>query len=248
MQDRGRAWLVGEESFGKGLVQNPFQLEYGSMLLLTIAKYETPSGRLIQRDYSNGNLYDYYTEGGSFRDITADPEKPKGAESKTDAGRAVYSGGGINPDVPIKPETIPIERARFQAKLANPIFAFSLDLVTGKVKGFETYKVDKPILFDYDLKKTDFPVTEPLIESFKKFAADKYKFTGQQIDKEREFVERTLRTELVTAAFGSQTSGQVFNEYDDQLLRAIELIPQAKQLAAESAKITAAKKKEPANR
>jgi carboxyl-terminal processing protease len=248
LQDHDRALIVGENTFGKGLVQNPFQLEYGSMLLLTIAKYETPSGRLIQRDYSNGNLYDYYTEGGSFRDITADPEKPKGVESKTDAGRAVYSGGGINPDVPIKPQTIPIERARFQAKLANPIFAFSLDLVTGKVKGFETYKVDKPIIFDYDLKKTDFPVTEPLIESFKKFAADKYKFTGPQIDKEREFVERTLRTELVTAAYGSQTSGQVFNEYDDQLLRAIELIPQAKQLAAESAKITAAKKREPANR
>jgi len=64
LQDHDRALIVGENTFGKGLVQNPFLLDYGSMLLLTIAKYETPSGRLIQRDYSNGNLYDYYTNGG----------------------------------------------------------------------------------------------------------------------------------------------------------------------------------------
>jgi len=248
LQDHDRALIVGENTFGKGLVQNPFQLEYGSMLLLTIAKYETPSGRLIQRDYSNGNLYDYYTEGGSFRDITADPEKPKGQESRTDSGRAVYSGGGINPDVPIKPQTIPIERARFQAKLTNPIFAFALELVVGKVKGFETYKVDKPISFGYDIKRTDFPISNDLFESFKKFASDKYKITPAQLDREREFVDRVLRTEMVTAAYGSETSGQVFNEYDEQLLKAIDLLPQAKQLAIESAKSNALRSKSPANR
>jgi hypothetical protein len=59
------------------------------------------------------------------------------------------------------------------------------------------------------------------------------------IDKEREFIERQLRTELVTAAYGSQTSFQVFNEYDNQLLRAIELLPQAKQLAIEGARANA---------
>ena len=68
LQDHDRALIVGENTFGKGLVQNPFVLEYGSMLLLTIAKYETPSGRLIQRDYSDGNLYNYYTNGGTLRD------------------------------------------------------------------------------------------------------------------------------------------------------------------------------------
>ena len=67
LQDHDRALIVGENTFGKGLVQNPFVLDYGSMLLLTIAKYETPSGRLIQRDYSDGNLYDYYTNGGALR-------------------------------------------------------------------------------------------------------------------------------------------------------------------------------------
>lgn len=240
LQDHDRALIVGENTFGKGLVQNPFVLDYGSMLLLTIAKYETPSGRLIQRDYSNGNLYDYYTNGGSFRQTDdSDVEQPKGAESKTDLGRTVYSGGGINPDVAVKAQTITSERARFQQKLNNPIFAFALDLTYGRLKTFEDYKVDRPISFTYDIKASDFAVTEDLYQTFKKFAVDKYNFTPAQIERDREFVERVLRSELVTAAYGSTTSFQVFNEYDSQLRRAIELLPKARQLAMEGARARA---------
>ena len=236
LQDHDRALIVGETTFGKGLVQNPFVLDHGSMLLLTIAKYETPSGRLIQRDYSAGNLYDYYTNGGVGAGDNGSEGTPKGAEAKTDAGRTVYSGGGINPDVVIKPDTITTERFRCQQKMNNPVFAFALDLAYGRVKGFEQYKVDKPITFGYDISAKDFPLTEELYQAFKAFAVSKYKYTPAQIDKEREFVERSLRTELVGAAFGSQTSLQVSNEYDNQLLKAVELIPQAKQLAMEGAK------------
>lgn len=239
LQDHDRALIVGETTFGKGLVQNPFRLDYGSMLLLTIAKYETPSGRLIQRDYSNGDLYNYYYEGGSLRDDNA-PVGPKGAESKTDTGRLVYSGGGINPDVNVKPETISIERGRVQGKLVNPIFAFALDTVTGKVKGFDSYRIDKPIMFDYDIKATDFPVDEAMYQAFKVFAQNKYKIAPAVIDSEKEFVERALRTEFVTAAYGSQTSFQVFNEYDDQLQKAIDLLPQARALAMQSEKVRVA--------
>ncbi|MFM9905308.1 MAG: S41 family peptidase [Pyrinomonadaceae bacterium] len=243
MQDHDRALIVGETTFGKGLVTYPFRLDYGSMLLLTIAKYETPSGRQVQRDYSNGDIYSYLYEGGSLRDDNVETVKLKGPESKTDIGRTVYSGGGINPDVTIKPKTIPIERARFQQKLANPVFAFALDLVAGRADGFGAYKVEKPIAFEYDIKTSDFPIDERLFQAFKKFAGEGYKFTPAQVDREREFVERTLRSELVTAAYGSQTSFQVFNEYDDQLLKAIELLPQAKQLATqgEKARMTASK-------
>ncbi|HEX2640789.1 MAG TPA: S41 family peptidase [Pyrinomonadaceae bacterium] len=247
LQDHDRALIVGENTFGKGLVQNPFLLDYGSMLLLTIAKYETPAGRLIQRDYSNGNLYDYYTKGGVTED-GQEPEAPKGSASKTDSGREVYSGGGITPDVEIKPETIPIERFRFQQKLANPVFAFALDLVYGKVKGFESLRADRPITFNYNIKSTDFAVTEPLYDAFKSFAMQKYKFTPAQIDKEREFVERSLRTELVTAAYGWTTSSQVFNEYDEQLKKAINLMPQARQLALAGYKANAIKQKNDVNR
>lgn len=247
LQDHDRALIVGENTFGKGLVQNPFMLDHGSMLLLTIAKYETPSGRLIQRDYSNGELYNYYTNGGSFRTEENGDARPKGTESKTDTGRSVYSGGGIDPDVVVKPQTIAIERARFQQRLANPVFAFAMDMVLGKVKGFDSYKVTTPITFNYDIKATDFPVNDQVFATFKQFATDKYKFTAAQIDREREFIERTLRTELVTAAYGSQTSRQVINEYDDQLLKAIGLLPQAKQLALQSERARAAKTSTPLN-
>jgi carboxyl-terminal processing protease len=241
LQDHDRALIVGENTFGKGLVQNPFQLDYGSMLLLTIAKYETPSGRLIQRDYSNGELYNYYTEGGSLRDDDAEV-KPKGTGTKTDTGRTVFSGGGINPDVVVKPSTIPIERARFQGKLANPIFAFALEAVQGKVRGLESYRIASPITFDYNIKSTDFPMTDAVYAAFRQFAVEKYGYTAAQIDREREFVDRTLRTEFVTAAFGSQTSRQVVDAYDNQILKAIDLLPQAKQLAlaSERARATAA--------
>ncbi|CAN5299108.1 S41 family peptidase [soil metagenome] len=248
LQDHDRALIVGENTFGKGLVQNPFVLEYGSMLLLTIAKYETPSGRLIQRDYSDGNLYNYYTGGGSLKDEAKPPIKPNGAESRTDSGRPVYSGGGINPDEALKPQTITREKADFQAKLNDPIFAFVLDLTYGKNNNFPAYKVDRPISFDYDLKRTDFPITENLYQNFKKFATEKYNFTPAQIDREREFIERALRTELVTAAYGSTTSFRVFNDYDNQLQKAIELLPEAKQLAIEGAKANAKKENSKLNR
>lgn len=239
LQDHDRALIVGETTFGKGLVQNPFELQYGSMLLLTIAKYETPSGRLIQRDYSDGNLYNYYTNGGIGREDET-PAQPTGAESKTDSGRTVYSGGGIQPDVTLKADTIPIEQARQQQKLNNPVFAFALDLAYGKVPGFENYRVDRPIMFGYDITASDYPITEQLYQTFKKFAASKYKYTPAQIDKERKFVERQLRTELVTAAYGTTTSFQVLNEYNSQLLKAVELIPQAQQLALAGARANTA--------
>ncbi|MCV5262462.1 hypothetical protein OFC55_32860, partial [Escherichia coli] len=91
--------------------------------------------------------------------------------------------------------------------------------------GFETYKVDKPIVFGYDIKPTDYPITDALYNTFKNFAENKYKIPSSLIDRERKFVERSLRAELITAAYGTTSSFQVFNEYDTQLSKAIELLP-----------------------
>jgi carboxyl-terminal processing protease len=242
LQDHDRALIVGENSFGKGLVQGPIQnespfKEMGSMLLLTIAKYQTPSGRAIQRDYSNGELYSDMYEGGSLRDENIDLDKPKGDASRTDTGRAVYGGAGITQDVIVKPKTISIERARLQQKLVSPIFAYALELVNGRVKGYESYRVDRPITFAYDIKATDFPVTPALYQNFKDFAAAKYHVPAAQLDAEKEFVERILRSELITAAYGAQSSYQVYNDYDEQLLKAIDTLPQARQLALQSERV-----------
>jgi carboxyl-terminal processing protease len=229
LQDHDRALIVGEGTFGKGLVQLPIQLEYDSALLLTIAKYFTPSGRLIQRDYSNGANYDYYTRGGILSDKDGAPVPPVGPESHTDTGRAVYGGGGISPDEVAKPTRVTFAEGR----LADPIFAFALELTTGRVAGFEKYKVQRPIEYDHDLQATDFPITDAVFKEFKRFVASKpaFKTTPEQLDRMRSFVERQLRFELATAAYGSVAALQVFNETDPQIARAVDAMPRARELA-----------------
>lgn len=230
LQDHDRALIVGETSFGKGLVQIPFPMDYGTAVMLTIAHYYTPSGRLIQRDYSNGSFYDYYSQGGSYRaERQKQPATPAGPESHTDTGRVVYGGGGIAPDDVIAPRTV----SPAQAKLADPLFAFTLELARGHIKGFETYKVERPLEFGHDLKEAEFPATEALYKAFKDFvvAQASFKVTAAQIDHEREFVEERIRHELATAAYGTITGYQVFNADDPQISRGIELLPRARELA-----------------
>jgi carboxyl-terminal processing protease len=229
LQDHDRALIVGENTFGKGLVQLPIQLEYDSALLLTIAKYYTPSGRLIQRDYSNGAFYDYYTRGGILSDKDSLPTLPVGPESHTDTGRAVYGGGGIAPDEVAKPAKTTIAEGR----LIDPVFAFALELTSGRVAGFEKYKVQRAIEYDHDLQSTDFPVTEELFKEFRRFVAVKpvFKVTPEQLDRLRPFVERQLRYDLATAAYGSVAALQVFNDTDPQIARAVDAMPRARELA-----------------
>ena len=227
LQDHDRALIIGETTFGKGLVQFPFQLDYDSALLLTIAKYFTPSGRLIQRDYSNGGFYNYYFPGGLAAD--KQNQSPTGPESHTDTGRAVYGGGGISPDEVVKPGTI----SAAERQLRDVLFAFALELTTGRVKGFEQYKVQRAIDFDHELVSDDFPITDPLFKELKKFAAanPNYKATPEQLDKVRGFAEMQLRYNLLSAAYGFRTATQVFNDFDPQISRAVDAMPRARELA-----------------
>jgi carboxyl-terminal processing protease len=235
LQDHDRALIVGESTFGKGLVQLPMELAANpatgdkAALLLTIAKYFTPSGRLIQRDYSNGGFYDYYTHGRYLPESGASATAPQGPESRTDTGRAVYGGGGITPDELSKPETITGLERRF----IDPIFAFSLELTAGRIAGFENYKVQRPIEFNHVLQSTDFPVTDPLFKELKRFVANNpgYKVTPEQLDRSRAFAERQLRYEVSTAAYGTIAAQQVYNDTDLQIARAVDVMPRARELA-----------------
>ena len=229
LQDHDRALIVGETTFGKGLVQFPFQLDYDSALLLTIAKYFTPSGRLIQRDYSNGGFYNYYFPGGLAADKAAQTTAQNGPESHTDTGRAVYGGGGISPDESVKPGLITAS----ERHLRDVLFAFSLELTTGRVAGFESYKIQRAIEFDHDLLNDDFPVTDALFKEAKKFAAAKsmYKVSPDQLEKARSFAERQLRYNILSAAYGYRTATQVFNDADPQISRAVDAMPRARELA-----------------
>jgi carboxyl-terminal processing protease len=230
MQDHDRALIVGKTSFGKGLVQSIIPLEFGAGLTLTSAKYFTPSGRLIQRDYSNGGFYDYYTQGGSIRLDRTEPEKPAGPEKKTDTGRAVYGGGGIAPDESVNARTF----TPAQRRLVNPIFAFTRELVNGRVRDFEAYKVQQSIDFSHDLQPSNFPITDSLFKAFKEFVANdlSLKSVSPLLDSNRSFIELQLRFNIVTAAYGRVVADRVFVTTDDlQVARAIDVLPRARELA-----------------
>jgi carboxyl-terminal processing protease len=230
MQDHDRALIVGQTSFGKGLVQGIFPMEYGTGLTLTTAKYYTPSGRLIQRDYSNGGFYDYYTRGGTIAlEQKEEAAKPVGPESKTDTGRSVYGGGGIQPDEAIKARTIQPS----QARLRNPIFAFTRELVNGRIAGFDNYKVQRGIDFEKRLEPSEYKITDELFKAFKEFVTKNpdWKTTAQQLDRSRSFIELEMRYNIVTAAYGRVTADQVLVGDDPQVAKAIDVMPKARELA-----------------
>ena len=228
MQDHDRGLIVGHTSFGKGLVQSIIRLESGGGLTLTSAYYYTPSGRLIQRDYSDGSLYNYYRE-AFVRDDNTPETKPTGPASRTDTGRAVYGGGGITPDEAINPE--PVSSA--QNRLRTPIFFFVRDLANGRVAGFDSYKVDRPIEYNHVVAPADFPVTSDVFQAFKDYVAKDPSFKTQlpQVDRNRSFVETQLRYNLAMAAYGIVTSQQVLMRQDNQVAKAVELLPRARDLA-----------------
>ena len=232
MQDHDRAVIVGQTSFGKGLVQSIIPLEYGAGLTLTSAKYFTPAGRLIQRDYSNGGFYDYYTHGvGVARDPNKEPAKPNGPEVKTDTGRAVYGGGGITPDESVNPRTINFS----QRRLLSPTFAFTREFVNGRIRGFESSKLAGPIKFRYDLQPEDFKVTDAMFRAFRDYvAADpSFKVTTAMVDRNRAFLENEIRFNLVTAAHGRVIGDRVFiTSADPQVAKAVDVLPKARDLSS----------------
>jgi carboxyl-terminal processing protease len=234
MQDHDRALIVGQTTFGKGLVQSIIPLEYGAGLTLTSAKYYTPSGRLIQRDYSNGDFYDYYTHGaGIGREPIVAPAKPVGPEKKTDIGRAVYGGGGISPDENVSARTVNLA----QRRLLSPVFAFTRELVNGRIRGFESSRIAE-INYHGELQPDEFRITDALFKAFRDFvAADPaYKVTPAMVDRNRAFVELELRFNLATAAYGRVMGDRVFITTDDpQVAKALDVLPKARDLAMSSA-------------
>ena len=229
MQDHDRAVIVGQTSFGKGLVQSIIPLEYGAGLTLTSAKYFTPSGRLIQRDYSNGGFYDYYTHGAGVGRPT-EPAKPAGPESKTDTGRAVYGGGGISPDENVGPRTTTLA----QRRLLSPIFAFSREFLNGRIRGFETNRT-AAINFERELQPGEFKITDAIFKAYRDFVTSdpNYKTSAAVIDRYRPYVEMELRFNLVTAAYGRVMGDRVFITTDDpQVAKAVDVVPKARDLAS----------------
>jgi carboxyl-terminal processing protease len=239
MQDHDRALIVGQTSFGKGLVQSIIRLEQGTGLTLTSAYYYTPSGRLIQRDYSDGSFYNYISRGGTLREATDQkPQPPNGPASRTDTGRTVYGGGGITPDESVNPDTM----NPAQQRLRTPIFYFAREMAAGRVAGFDNYKIDRPIDYDHVMEASDFPITADVFQAFKDYVAKDATWKGllAQVDRNKSFVETQLRFNLAMASYGITTSQQVLTRQDTQVAKAVEVLPRARELAmaARRARIT----------
>lgn len=220
-QDCDRAVIVGENTFGKGLVQSVINLPYGSGLTLTTARYFTPSGRSIQRDYSKISTYDYFNHKG-------DSNSRESAASRTLTGRPMLGGNGIAPD-----ETISLPAlSPFQISLLDPLFFFARELANGRARGFENYKLAAPVQYGARVRPSDFAVSPELAAAFAAFAEKNFQIPAAQIGRETTFVKSRLRFNLATAATGGIAANQVLIESDAQVLKAIEVLPRARQLEA----------------
>jgi carboxyl-terminal processing protease len=223
LQDHDRARIVGENSFGKGLVQSVFPLRDGSGLTLTTGHFYTPSGRLIQRDYSGRSFYDYYLRRGD-----KSSEQPV-EEKRTDTGRTVYGGGGIEPDVAVK---VPPTELALQRAWTEAIFQFVRSLVAGQTPGLPEFKIDRAVEHGHRLTAGEYQVTDKVLAAFKAFVRERkdLKADETQVDKDADWLKRQIRFEVVTAAYGQEVARGALAAGDVQLQRAIAEVPSAKAL------------------
>ncbi|CAN5511467.1 hypothetical protein BH10ACI3_BH10ACI3_03050 [soil metagenome] len=227
-QDNDRALIIGERTFGKGLVQSVIDLPGKTGMTLTAARYLTPSGRSIQRDYTKLDLYDYF----NHKDVAADIDKPY-FEARTITDRKVYGGDGIHPDEAVKDDVL----TRSQARLLDPIFFFARDLVNGRIPGQELYR-ESHLSFGKRVLPGDAPVSAELISAFNEYVATNCgnRFTLASIQGEAAFIKLRLRYNIIMASFGTVSANQVLTENDAQVAKAIETLPRAAQLAQNAAK------------
>jgi len=222
LQDHDRALIAGEISFGKGLVQSVYNLSDNTGLLLTTAHYYTPSGRLIQREYSGKTLYDYYNE----RKIDNSNKEVK----VTDSGRTVYGGGGITPDENLVSPKLNAFQIRMLQKFA--FFNFGTDYLNQK-----------------DMKVgPEFEVNDAVVQEFRKYLeAQKIEDTEPELFANMDWVKASLKSAIFTGQFGQEEGQKARSAADTEVAQAIDLLPKAKALAEGSRNIVAQREAARAN-
>jgi carboxyl-terminal processing protease len=201
MQDQDRATILGETSFGKGLVQSVYPLTAGAGLALTTALYYTPSGRSIQKPLDVQRP----EEAGTFELGAATAHPNKQTEFHTSKGRLVAGGGGIHPDIEVGPLTMNRLRA-------------ALD-VSGSFTNFAT-----EYLHDHKVAE-DFEVTPQVLNAFQEFCADR-SIQPSLSDwlAEHDFIANRLKTEIFNQAFGVEKGDEIEAQRDPVIRKAVEAI------------------------
>ncbi|MFN7975466.1 MAG: S41 family peptidase [Acidobacteriota bacterium] len=217
IQDHDRGLIVGETTWGKGLVQSVYQLPENTGLALTTAKYYTPSGRLIQRDYTH-SFDDYLFPSRKAKTVPSDDQR----EIKyTDTGRKVYGGGGITPDVVVPQKEI--EPGSFLDRIgADPQFKGGDIFFT-----FATGKLDPKAEITHG-----FEVGDDVLHQFSDhLKAEGITHTWEEIQANKDFLAIAIKKEIFNARFGTQEGYKVGIEGDVQVQKALTLFPEARQLA-----------------
>src|SRR5215467_6419140 len=218
LQDHDRALIVGQTSFGKGLVQSVYPLSKNAGLALTTQKWYTPSGRLIQRDYSQISQFDYY----NHRETTP----PKKDDVKhSDIGRIVYGGGGITPDYVVEEPKV----NDFQTNLASKygVYTFVRDFLAKNPQ----------------IDPATFQVSDAMMEQFKQHITKRgIQFADKDFQDNRDYMKRAIKYEIYYNRFGVADAGRVLLEGDPQLNKALDLIPEARDLASRARRQVAEKR------
>jgi len=214
LQDHDRGWILGENTFGKGLVQQVFQLPDNTGLALTTAHYYTPSGRLIQRDYSNISFLDYYygkrTDTKNMQDVKS-----------TDSGRTVYGGDGITPDEKYEPKYNKFQLGLFR----HDRFIF----FTFTAKWFGSHPAKLPKGYEPD---------QSILNDFHAYVQQKHiPFTESDWTDNRTWILQQLKREMYATAFSFEESQRVAAESDPMVVKAVDTMPEARALLDKSKKL-----------
>jgi carboxyl-terminal processing protease len=218
IQDHDMGVIVGTQTWGKGLVQTVYSLSYDAALALTTAKYYTPSGRLIQRDYSS--YYDYYTRNHRSPDegeVVASPGEDQ--VFFTDQGRRVYGGGGITPDETVEADETPTLLQFLVAR--NAFFNFGVEYTNGQPVADERWEPGTEVLDGFVRWLTDEGVVSD----------DEIQEVFDDARTQREVLFR-IRAEVFNSAFGNEAWYRVLAQNDNQIQAAMEQFGHAADLLA----------------
>jgi carboxyl-terminal processing protease len=232
VQDLDRGIVVGQTSFGKGLVQRQFEMPDGSAYRLTISRYYTPSGRLIQRPYDDKKKY--YSgegrvegeEGDNLEHVQdVDSATAKRPKYSTVGGRTVYGGGGITPDYIVKSDTIGFLARKLRAK--NLFWKVSDEIM--KARGDELRSSYEDNLPKY-LK--DFKITSADVDLLKRLAKDaEIEWKADEYAIDEEFIRTVIKAYIGRSIFNNNGYTAVMLTIDSQAKKAIELFPEAQRIA-----------------
>lgn len=222
IQDNDRGTVIGRRTFGKGLVQEQIPLEDGSALRLTVARYYTPSGRCIQKPYTNGEgekyaleLIDRYNRGEFFNADSI--QLDKSLEFKTKKGRTVYGGGGIMPDIFIPSDTTLATNYASEVLSKGHVAQFALKYATAKRQALSKHTTYPALLGE--LKK------EQLLNEFVKIAEEKgIARNNEEIQTSREFLEKSIHGSIIYHLLNMNEYTKFNNVDDPAILKAVEIL------------------------